>query len=142
MFEVAGSNVAVAARTRVKTVRIDLVNMVRSGNDCRVKIVAFVGIRKFALLLDACPLKEPPRSFKNTLPVWTSIALSASPERRGQDDSIHMHVPKYVLLVVLVSCSEIMRFNYRRFRTWMMGSTAVAGGAESQPRIHNNASSH
>lgn len=58
-----------------------------------------------------------------------------SSERWGQDDTIHSHVRKYALLVALAWCPEIIRFNYRRFRTWMTGRTAVAGGAELQPRI-------
>ena len=63
----------------------------------------------------------------------TLVSSSASPEIWGQDNLIHMHVRKYALLVMLVSRSVIIRFNYRRFRTWMTGCTAVTSGAETQP---------
>lgn len=36
VFEVAGSSVAVAATARVRTLMIDLTNIVNIGKDCRV----------------------------------------------------------------------------------------------------------
>jgi hypothetical protein len=98
------------------------------------------GIQKFEVLADV-PLESRLTPY-TSLPVSTFVASPTSPERWGQDDSIHMLVRKDALLVMFVWCSEIMPFNYRRFRTWMTGSTAVAGGAERQPCIKNNASPH
>lgn len=72
-------------------------------------------------------LKYGPCPLIHSLATVTAFIFS-SPSSKDMGSRLHdpqARTWKYALLVMLVWCSEIICFNYRRFRTWVTWNTDV-----------------